>query len=61
MIDELNGFIANQGYCNFEFEKYVGAEGREYWRLTGWWDNTHTYFDAAAEPASLGKVLALYR
>jgi hypothetical protein len=62
MVDELNGYIVNQGYQDFEFEKYAGAEGRDYWRLTGWWDNTHMYFDdsAGAAPSSFGRVLALY-
>jgi hypothetical protein len=59
MVDELNGFIANQGYCDFEFEKYHD-NGEPRWRLTGWWDNTHMYCDAAAEPTSLGKILAIY-
>ncbi|MGD8717664.1 MAG: hypothetical protein PVH29_02470 [Candidatus Zixiibacteriota bacterium] len=57
MIDELNGYIANQGYCVFEFEKYYeNGEGR--WRLTGWWDNTATACD---EPTSVGRILAHFR
>lgn len=40
MIDELNGYIANQGYCNFEFEKYKNETNEDRWRLTKWWDNT---------------------
>jgi hypothetical protein len=63
MIDELNGFIADQGYCNFAFERYDGPKGVKLWRLTNWWDNTSTYYDAnpALKPTSLGKVLLLYR
>ena len=63
MIDELNGFIADGGYCNFEFERYDAASGKKYWRLTGWWDRTSESFDAypGVEPASLGRVLALYK
>lgn len=39
MVDELNGFIADKGYCNYEFESYpVGSE--KYWRLKKWWDRT---------------------
>ncbi len=40
MIDELNGFIADQGYCNFEFEKYKNEQSEDRWRLTKWWDRT---------------------
>ncbi len=63
MIDSLNGFIADQGYCNFEFERYESAAGKKYWRLTGWWDRTSESFDEypGVGPASLGKVLALFR
>jgi hypothetical protein len=43
MIDELNGYIANQGYCNFEFEKYQNELNEDRWRLTKWWDNTGEY------------------
>jgi hypothetical protein len=62
MIDELNGFIANAGYCNFEFERYTTKEGKKYWRLTGWWDRTSEFFDAypGVAPSSLGRVLSLY-
>ena len=63
MVDEINGFIADAGYCNFAFERYDGKEGEKLWRLTKWWDNTAASYDAnpALEPASLGRVLALYR
>ncbi len=40
MVDELNGYQANQGFCNFEFEKYKNEEGKDRWRLTQWWDRT---------------------
>jgi hypothetical protein len=40
MIDELNGFIADGGYCNFEFEKYQNEQSQNRWRLTNWWDRT---------------------
>jgi hypothetical protein len=60
MIDELNGYIANGGYCNFEFEKYYAANDEPRWRLTGWWDKTRADADAASIPASLGCVLAMY-
>ena len=63
MIDELNGFIADKGYCNFEFEKYTTKEGNKYWRLTGWWDRTSQGYDEnpGIAPASLGKILALFK
>ncbi len=62
MVDEHNGFAVNQGYFNFEFERYEGAGGKEFWYLTGWWDRTSTYFDErpGVAPASFGRVLALY-
>ncbi len=62
MVDELNGFIA-EGYCNFEFERYEGAGGKKYWRLTRWWDRTSPGYDecAGATPKSIGKIFALYK
>ena len=62
MVDELNGFIADQGYCNFEFEKYTTKEGKKYWRLTGWWDRTSEGYDdyPGIEPTSFGRILAMY-
>ena len=63
MVDELNSFIADTGYCNFEFERYESASGKKYWRLTGWWDRTSQGYDEypGVAPASLGRVLALFR
>ena len=63
MITELNGFIADKGYCNFEFERYESAGGKKYWRLTGWWDRTSQSFDEhpGAGGVSLGEILALFR
>jgi hypothetical protein len=62
MIDELNGYIADCGYCNFEFERYENEKGQKLWRLTTWEDNTAMQYDAnpGVAPASFGKVLALY-
>ncbi len=62
MIDELDGFVADNGYCNFEFERYEGAGGKKYWRLTQWWDRTSQGYDEypAPSPSSLGRVLAMY-
>jgi hypothetical protein len=39
-VDELNGYIANTGYCNFEFEKYKNEQSQDRWRLRAWWDRT---------------------
>jgi hypothetical protein len=63
MVDALNGYIADTGYCNFEFEKYRSEGGADYWRLTEWWDYTSVTGDEAPglEPASLGRILALYK
>ncbi|MEE9457000.1 MAG: hypothetical protein V3W11_07615 [bacterium] len=62
MVDELNGFIVDPGYCNFEFDKYTTKESKKYWRLTGWWDRTSQGYDEypAPSPSSLGRVLAMY-
>ena len=62
MIDELNGYIADTGYCNYRFERYDGEGGKKFWRLTGWWDNTSAMYDAypGVVPTSLGRVLAIY-
>ena len=43
MISELNGFIADGGYCNFEFEKYQNERSEDRWRLTKWWDRTSEF------------------
>jgi hypothetical protein len=59
-----SGYIVNAGYCNFEFEKYRDKDGKDYWRLTKWWDFTglsYTASAAGAAPTSLGKILAMYR
>ncbi len=62
MIDELNGFVADQGYSNFEFERYEAAGGKKFWRLTAWWDRTSQGYDEypGTSPSSLGRVLAMY-
>jgi hypothetical protein len=63
MITELDGFIAEKGYCNFEFERYEAAGGKKYWRLTAWWDRTSQGYDEnpGVAPTSLGRILALYK
>ena len=63
-VTEDDGFKVDSGYCNFEFEKYLGADEKYYWRLTKWRDFTAQSYMASAAgvtPTSLGKVLALYR
>jgi hypothetical protein len=62
MVDELNGYLANAGYCNFEFERYENEKGQKLWYLTGWWDNTNVSGDAnpATGPSSVGKILACF-
>jgi hypothetical protein len=63
MVDELNGYIADGGYCNFAFGAYYNEKEGKQWRLTGWWDFTSVYADEAPglEPTSLGKILAMYK
>jgi hypothetical protein len=62
MVGELNGFIAEEGYCDYEFERYEAAGAKKYWRLTKWWDRTSEFFDAypGVAPTSLGRILALF-
>jgi len=64
MLDELNGYLADQGYCNFAFESYTSEAGKKCWRLTGWWDRTSVapaYERTGVGGVSLGKILALFR
>jgi hypothetical protein len=62
MVDELNGYLADQGYCNFAFERYVNDKKEKRWHLVGWWDHTAVPADGrtGVSPPSLGKVLAVY-
>jgi len=63
MVDELNGYLADQGYCNYEFESYDSEAGKKCWRLTGWWDLTSgepADGRLGVEPTSFGKLLAMY-
>lgn len=52
------GYRLGAGYCLSEFEKYQ-EEGQDRWRLTKWWDYTRESRDSG--PASLGRVLAIFR
>ncbi len=63
MVDELNGYVSDEGYCDYEFESYAGKEGKKHWRLTGWWDHTGVTYDGhpGAEAASLGRIIASFR
>ena len=63
MVDELNGYVADDGYCNFEFESYPTKEGKKYWRITNWWDRTSEGYDKnnGIKPSSVGRILAMYR
>jgi len=63
MVDELNGYMADQGYCNFAFESYTSEAGKKFWRLTGWWDRTAVPADGRTglAPTSLGRILSLFR
>ncbi len=63
MITYLEGYIADGGYCDFEFERYESAGGKKYWRLTAWWDRTSQGYDEypGIAPTSLGRILSLFR
>ncbi|HUV85774.1 MAG TPA: hypothetical protein VMX79_01535 [bacterium] len=62
MVDELNGYIADEGYCHFEFEKYKNEQGQVRWRITNWWDDTEGGGEALAgvERVPLWYILSLY-
>jgi hypothetical protein len=62
MIDEINGYLADAGHCNFGFERYDGEEGEKLWRLTDWWDYTAPWGDAnpGTRPSSFGEILAKF-
>jgi hypothetical protein len=63
MVDELNGYIADTGYCNYEFESYTSEAGKKCWGLTGWWDRTAIPADArlGLKPSSVGRILATFK
>jgi hypothetical protein len=63
MVDEFEGYKADQGCCDFAFEVYYNEKKEKRWRLVGWWDFTSEFFDAypGVAPASLGRVLALFK
>jgi hypothetical protein len=63
MVDELNGYLADQGFCNFAFESYTSEAGKKCWRLTKWWDRTAIPADGRIGfmPTSVGKILSLFR
>jgi hypothetical protein len=63
LVNEMSGYQAEEGYCDYAFESYVGKGGQKYWRLAGWWDHTAVSEDAYAgrEPASLGSAIASFR
>ena len=62
MVTELNGFIAENGYCDFEFEVYYNERKQKRWRLTEWRDHTSENMDVypGVAPTSVGRVLAMY-
>ncbi|MEE9455985.1 MAG: hypothetical protein V3W11_02400 [bacterium] len=62
MVDEVNGFKIDKGFCDFAFEAYYNERKEKRWRLTKWWDHTSGGYDeyTGGAPGSLGSVLALY-
>jgi hypothetical protein len=64
MVDELNGYRADQGFCNFAFESYDSEAGKKCWRLSAWWDRTAVPaagLGLGLAPTSLGRILSLFR
>jgi hypothetical protein len=63
MIDRVNGYTCDQGYCDFEFGTYYNSTGTRLWRLVKWEDFTSVADDSyvSPAPASLGKILAMYK
>ncbi len=61
MFNELEGYLCDQGSSELEFESYISANGKKYWRLKTWRDRTYPqYDDLGVERASFGKILAIY-
>ncbi len=62
MVDENRGYLADEGYCHFEFEKYKNEQGQDVWRLTNWWDNTEGGGEEppGIEHVPLWYILSLY-
>lgn len=63
MVDRVNGYISDQGYCNFEFRTYYNSTGTRLWRLVKWEDYTSVAGDSRGSPASasLGEILSIYK
>jgi hypothetical protein len=63
MVDEKNGYVADQGYCNFQFEAYPTEERKRNWRLTSVWDRTSVPDGKSngVTRASVSRILALYQ
>ena len=61
-VDEKSGYVADEGYCHFEFEKYKNKQGRDVWRLTRWWDDTEGGADEPPgfEHVPLWYILSMY-
>jgi hypothetical protein len=62
MADETTGYLADEGYCHFEFEKYKNEQGQARWRITKWWDSTKAGGEtpAGVERVPLWYILSLY-
>lgn len=62
MVGEIEGYLADRGYCDYEFQIYVAENGGKYWRLTKWWDRTSAewYDRPGVARTSLGRILAMY-
>jgi hypothetical protein len=62
LVGEKSGYVADEGYCHFEFEKYKDNEGRDRWRLTTWWDETEGGPEGppGIEHVPLWYILSLY-
>jgi hypothetical protein len=43
MVNDKDGYIADAGYCNYEFEKFKNEQNEDRWRLKKWWDRTSEY------------------
>lgn len=62
MLDELRWFV-REGYSRVGFEKYADKNGKNYWRITAWWDRTGGGYGEYLAPTapSPGTALATFK
>jgi hypothetical protein len=58
--DMRDGYYA-RGFCDFELRGNAQGDGKTYWRVLRWWDNTYVEpSDDEIEEKTFGRILAMY-